>query len=435
MPRLTDDRIKAGILHADVNVRHAAMLHFADCPVPNPTVMPAVIEALGRFGRDKAFRLTHPIERLTQTDSTVHWAVQELKTRPHTTEEDLDYLHTVSRLLCNADPQLVRPYEADILASSTFDRHYVGELTYRLKVMTWDEGALWRELEAICEAGKGESYVDDIRWDEATSVVLALARQGDRHAGRMMSVLRQKVEGYENNPLKWMEPLMVRLAGELRHEPALPTLVAKLHEDADLLNEECQTALARIGGDDVIRAVQRDYPTSEWHFRLFAAGVLRQIHTDGSVLAGTELLSEEEDGEFQTFLAEGLVQHFSTEGNEAVREWLLRAPPGSAPHVQDDLVAACTLMGQDFPELEAWRKEKEAREAEEEKRRRSFLLGGDTPRLTPADFPDRALLQAPPVHREVPIRKDEKKVGRNDPCPCGSGKKFKKCCIHKADLI
>jgi SWIM/SEC-C metal-binding protein len=22
----------------------------------------------------------------------------------------------------------------------------------------------------------------------------------------------------------------------------------------------------------------------------------------------------------------------------------------------------------------------------------------------------------------------EKKVGRNEPCPCGSGKKFKKCC-------
>ena len=25
------------------------------------------------------------------------------------------------------------------------------------------------------------------------------------------------------------------------------------------------------------------------------------------------------------------------------------------------------------------------------------------------------------------IRK-EKKIGRNDPCPCGSGKKYKKCC-------
>ena len=24
-----------------------------------------------------------------------------------------------------------------------------------------------------------------------------------------------------------------------------------------------------------------------------------------------------------------------------------------------------------------------------------------------------------------------KKIGRNDPCPCGSGKKFKKCCERK----
>ena len=27
-----------------------------------------------------------------------------------------------------------------------------------------------------------------------------------------------------------------------------------------------------------------------------------------------------------------------------------------------------------------------------------------------------------------PIRRDEPKIGRNDPCPCGSGKKYKKCC-------
>ena len=27
-----------------------------------------------------------------------------------------------------------------------------------------------------------------------------------------------------------------------------------------------------------------------------------------------------------------------------------------------------------------------------------------------------------------PIRREEPKVGRNDPCPCGSGKKYKQCC-------
>lgn len=26
---------------------------------------------------------------------------------------------------------------------------------------------------------------------------------------------------------------------------------------------------------------------------------------------------------------------------------------------------------------------------------------------------------------------NENKIGRNDPCPCGSGKKYKKCCINK----
>ena len=25
----------------------------------------------------------------------------------------------------------------------------------------------------------------------------------------------------------------------------------------------------------------------------------------------------------------------------------------------------------------------------------------------------------------------EEKLGRNDPCPCGSGKRFKRCCLSK----
>ena len=28
----------------------------------------------------------------------------------------------------------------------------------------------------------------------------------------------------------------------------------------------------------------------------------------------------------------------------------------------------------------------------------------------------------------TPVRRDVPKVGRNEPCPCGSGKKYKNCC-------
>ncbi|WP_390591690.1 UPF0149 family protein [Simiduia litorea] len=36
---------------------------------------------------------------------------------------------------------------------------------------------------------------------------------------------------------------------------------------------------------------------------------------------------------------------------------------------------------------------------------------------------------SPQINPSQPLRSGPK-VGRNDPCPCGSGKKFKQCCLH-----
>ena len=41
----------------------------------------------------------------------------------------------------------------------------------------------------------------------------------------------------------------------------------------------------------------------------------------------------------------------------------------------------------------------------------------------PEDITDLERLLNPPKPKIA-----EKKIGRNEPCPCGSGKKFKKCC-------
>jgi hypothetical protein len=38
---------------------------------------------------------------------------------------------------------------------------------------------------------------------------------------------------------------------------------------------------------------------------------------------------------------------------------------------------------------------------------------------------------APPfAEPALPYLREAPKVGRNDPCPCGSGKKYKKCCLE-----
>ncbi|HNQ35498.1 MAG TPA: SEC-C metal-binding domain-containing protein, partial [bacterium] len=45
----------------------------------------------------------------------------------------------------------------------------------------------------------------------------------------------------------------------------------------------------------------------------------------------------------------------------------------------------------------------------------------------PAGPAPRPTIEAPrPAESEAP------RVGRNDPCPCGSGKKYKKCCGRNA---
>jgi preprotein translocase subunit SecA len=53
---------------------------------------------------------------------------------------------------------------------------------------------------------------------------------------------------------------------------------------------------------------------------------------------------------------------------------------------------------------------------------------GPRPSATRSDAPGR---DAAPIGSNAgppkPIRRDQPKVGRNDPCPCGSGKKYKKC--------
>ena len=51
----------------------------------------------------------------------------------------------------------------------------------------------------------------------------------------------------------------------------------------------------------------------------------------------------------------------------------------------------------------------------------SYIIGLEPDK--PEDIADLERLLNPPVPRSA-----EKKIGRNDPCPCGSGKKYKQCC-------
>jgi hypothetical protein len=169
----------------------------------------------------------------------------------------------------------------------------------------------------------------------------------------------------------------------------------------------------------VVQALWDAYPAAEWHFRLYATGPLGRVHTDLSVAACRALIEKEEDPELQEWLATSLVEHFSSEGNELAVQMMRDKP--YLNELRFALVPACLLLGQHFPGLEEWRRDLAGIE-----RRASALESMPEPPTAPERGPSH--LPPPPVLRPVRV---EKTVGRNDPCPCGSGKKFKKCCMNK----
>jgi preprotein translocase subunit SecA len=70
----------------------------------------------------------------------------------------------------------------------------------------------------------------------------------------------------------------------------------------------------------------------------------------------------------------------------------------------------------------------------------AHLLRQDNP-ITPrpAAAPQNPAASAPRAPEAEPqekigitLRKEAPKAGRNDPCPCGSGKKYKNCCGRNA---
>jgi preprotein translocase subunit SecA len=114
--------------------------------------------------------------------------------------------------------------------------------------------------------------------------------------------------------------------------------------------------------------------------------------------------------------------------------------------LQECLLAAAIMNGVKLPEETKWRKRLKRRDARSaaplssdpffQKMRDNWRKTGISeppsppkPKNSPEPAPGPVSLAAPDDQDVVQrIRNSAPKVGRNEPCPCGSGKKYKKCC-------
>ena len=120
--RLPADKVKEAILHADQDVREAAVYYFAKSFSTDPTVMPLVIQAIEKFGFENAFQVYSFLENLVQTDETVRWLIQQLiKLGQPANEKEAEPVLAYISALVHADPAVLKNHESEIMALDSLD--------------------------------------------------------------------------------------------------------------------------------------------------------------------------------------------------------------------------------------------------------------------------------------------------------------------------
>lgn len=168
------------------------------------------------------------------------------------------------------------------------------------------------------------------------------------------------------------------------------------------------------------------YPELPWSTRLYLTGVFEKLRFPEHEAALIQALGGEEDEDLRADIARTLTL-YDTESSLA-RAWKAADelyPGGEWDALMDALFLKEILSGS--PTKKALRHfEGLNRRMKRSRERFSMLEHGLLPNIY-TDNGNPQLLHTP--HASViPFRREEPRVGRNEPCPCGSGKKFKKCC-------
>jgi len=417
--RFPEDQIKAAILHPDQIVRDVALQYFTLSFSRDRSIMPMAVQAVEQHGWTEAFHSVGTVQHLPQTDETLLWLVGQLDGAKRLPEFAAA---RICSILCHADAEVLGRHDSRLMDCKGLDGVSRKVVREKIDLLAVPGPVCWKELEDLCERHKGDKDSQQFEFGRATRLVEAISREGDRHADRVLSVLSQKIEVFEGNPLLWLEIFVATLAGLIRLEAAAPLLVAKLKaDDGDFINEECTYALTKIGGA-AVEAIATDFHAAPWHYRLYASSALRDMRGENVVATALELFKGQEDWDTQAKFIGTVLANFDPEGLRVAQEFGI----DNLPELRREIIATATLTGENFPDLERLRQE-EREQQDEGRRRQEWLLSG----FQAANKPSVEKFVEEPVVE--PFRADEK-IGRNDPCPCGSGKKYKKCCLNKEPL-
>ncbi len=431
----TIERLNAALLDERSETRQFALTALCDLYAGDAEVTASIAAALERFGIEQAFQHLSQSDRLTWTPSTVGRVFDLLDAaKPAAARSDtLTASEQICRMLWHLSPHLL----ADVFPR--FERIDVRRLAFesdwqpRAALLGLSAEGLIERLEQMSIAAV-EHQFDECFPELMMFDLCELLAQHPAVAGPWVcDRLRDSQRDLNPNGWLWLSAGLVRLAGRIGSDDVARALIEFFRGDFvdDYSADEMEVALTRIGGEIVTADLSQDRDVEDFSAALCRQNVMSSMLSEKALECCLAWLSVESDEMLQSSLAQKLTFRLSPAANAAIYA-LAEANDGFVDDGEwaeaiDFLEESARLTGQEFPLIPQWQVESQTNFD----RRRVVFDPWDAD--WERDGIDSGHWDIEPLALERPPEtiRVQQKVGRNDPCPCGSGKKFKKCCLQR----
>lgn len=302
--------------------------------------------------------------------------------------QDGNPLSAIARWLADAPQELITAQSGRV--ESINDAGLRDTLRARLKLNDQPPEELWAQLSGAADA---KIMLALVQHDGFLTHQLAAVRPGDAR-----------------------ERVMIELAGRAHLGGAVHMLLDRLGSADEELGTAAVCALSRIGTAGVVTEIEHRCDREPVLFRRRAARCLARIRVPSVEPVLQRLAVQEDDPNVSRELSRALVDICTTQAFDRIAVY---AKESGDAEIRKGALAVSIMLGRTIAESASWRGERRMCDIEFARAfaGRAIEVGG-----TQGDAaPRQAIVGPKPIHAEA-------KVGRNDPCPCGSGKKYKKCC-------
>ncbi|WNS43501.1 SEC-C metal-binding domain-containing protein [Paenibacillus sp. MMS20-IR301] len=400
--------MKKFILHPESVVSNFALRFFAESFLyeNDTTLMPLVIDKLKQTKNTGTIHLPYAYN-FPQTEETIRELLDLRKSPSNSKNTNM----LIQNILYHCEPQLLIPFKETIEQDPVWKKR----VEQKNNLAKMNDQELLDVFRVFIEQSTGK-YWGEFDAEYGDDIVNELARRSCMDSETVLQKLRNSDPGDSSYEV----PYLIQLAGLMKLEAAIPVLCGFLAEEDDLLQSNAEEALVRIGTPEVIVTLKEQYPASEDEFhRQFAASVLGKIKLPASEEAVLALLPEDRYLTSATTLADSLCELGASKALSVVETMMEEGYARELLNLTDSIYAYCVISGRSHPLLSDWKKELAVQERRMVKHEAEL---------------NRMFSTKTPIGTHNRLNGTEKtyvspeKVGRNDPCPCGSGKKHKKCC-------